>query len=301
MMSSRPSSGLIANCTLEPPVSTPISRRHAIDALRMIWYSLSVSVCAGATVIESPVCTPIGSRFSIEQMMMQLSLLVAHHLHLELFPAEHRFLDQHLAGRARVEPALHHGAELFLVVRDAAASTAQRERRTDDGRKTHHGLHLQRLFEAVRDRRARARQPDLRHRRLELFAVLGLVDRFLLRAYHFDAVFLEHAVSREIERAIQCRLPAHRRQQRVRPLDRDHLLDHLPGDGLDVGRVRHVGIGHDRRRVRIDEDHAIALLAQRLARLRAGVIEFARLADDDRAGADDQDALDVGAFGHEIL
>ena len=40
----------------------------------MIWYSLSVSVCAGATVIESPVCTPIGSRFSMEQTMMQLSL-----------------------------------------------------------------------------------------------------------------------------------------------------------------------------------------------------------------------------------
>ena len=39
----------------------------------MIWYSLSVSVRAGATVIESPVCTPIGSIFSIEQMMMQLS------------------------------------------------------------------------------------------------------------------------------------------------------------------------------------------------------------------------------------
>ena len=40
----------------------------------MIWYSLSVSVCAGATVIESPVWTPIGSRFSIEHTMMQLSL-----------------------------------------------------------------------------------------------------------------------------------------------------------------------------------------------------------------------------------
>jgi hypothetical protein len=69
----RPSTGLIANCTFEPPVSTPISRSTAIEASRMIWYSLSVSVCAGATVIESPVCTPIGSRFSIEQMMMQLS------------------------------------------------------------------------------------------------------------------------------------------------------------------------------------------------------------------------------------
>ena len=40
----------------------------------MRWYSLSVSVRAGATVMESPVCTPIGSKFSIEQMMMQLSL-----------------------------------------------------------------------------------------------------------------------------------------------------------------------------------------------------------------------------------
>ena len=69
----RPSSGLSANCTFEPPVSTPISRNTAIEASRMIWYSLSVSVCAGATVIESPVCTPIGSKFSMEQTMMQLS------------------------------------------------------------------------------------------------------------------------------------------------------------------------------------------------------------------------------------
>ncbi len=73
MIISRPSRGLTANCTFEPPVSTPISRSTAIEALRMIWYSLSVSVSAGATVMESPVWTPIGSTFSIEQMMMQLS------------------------------------------------------------------------------------------------------------------------------------------------------------------------------------------------------------------------------------
>jgi hypothetical protein len=75
MTTMRPSFGLIENCTLEPPVSTPISRSTASEALRMIWYSLSVSVWAGATVMESPVCTPMGSRFSIEQMMMQLSAL----------------------------------------------------------------------------------------------------------------------------------------------------------------------------------------------------------------------------------
>ncbi len=48
-----PFSGLIANCTLEPPVSTPISRRMAMDASRIIWYSRSVRVWAGATVIEN--------------------------------------------------------------------------------------------------------------------------------------------------------------------------------------------------------------------------------------------------------
>ena len=52
--------------------------------------------------------------------------------------------------------------------------------------------------------------------------------------------------------------------------------------------------------LRVDQDDPVALLAQRLARLRAGVVELARLADDDRAGADDQDALDVGALWHGI-
>ena len=67
--------GFTANWTFDPPVSTPISRKHAIDAFLITWYSLSVSVKAGATVIESPVWIPIGSRFSIEHTIMQLSFL----------------------------------------------------------------------------------------------------------------------------------------------------------------------------------------------------------------------------------
>src|SRR5580704_3252991 len=70
----RPFSGLIANWMFDPPVSTPISRITASAASRMIWYSLSERVIAGAMVIESPVWTPIGSKFSIEQMMTALSL-----------------------------------------------------------------------------------------------------------------------------------------------------------------------------------------------------------------------------------
>ena len=69
----RPSAGLTANWMLQPPVSTPTSRMIAMPMSRSRWYSRSVRVSAGATVIESPVCTPIGSRFSIEQTTTTLS------------------------------------------------------------------------------------------------------------------------------------------------------------------------------------------------------------------------------------
>ena len=73
MTTMRPSAGLTPNCTFDPPVSTPISRRQAMEASRIRWYSRSVKVRAGATVTLSPVCTPIASTFSMEQTMMQLS------------------------------------------------------------------------------------------------------------------------------------------------------------------------------------------------------------------------------------
>ena len=72
-ISRRPVAGSTANWTLEPPVSTPTRRRQAKASSRMAWYSTSVRVWAGATVIESPVWTPIGSRFSMEHTTTQLS------------------------------------------------------------------------------------------------------------------------------------------------------------------------------------------------------------------------------------
>ena len=73
MTTSRPVFGSRANWQFEPPHSTPISRMIVSEAFRSSWYSRSVSVWAGATVIESPVCTPIGSMFSMAQMITTLS------------------------------------------------------------------------------------------------------------------------------------------------------------------------------------------------------------------------------------
>ena len=116
-------------------MSTPISRRIAIDALRISWYSLSVSVCAGATVIESPVWMPIGSRFSIEQTMMQLSALSRTTSISNSFqPISDSSISSSLRRR-QVDAALADLLELLRVVGDAAAGAAEREARADHHRK----------------------------------------------------------------------------------------------------------------------------------------------------------------------
>ena len=80
----------------------------------------------------------------------------------------------------------------------------------------------------------------------------------------------------------------------------DDLRDGCDVERLDVGRVRHGGVGHDGGRVGVDEDDLVAELSEGLARLRSGVVELAGLADDDRAGTDDQDLVDVGALRHSV-
>ena len=80
-----------------------------------------------------------------------------------------------------------------------------------------------------------------------------------------------------------------RRQQTIRAFARDDSFHHIHGQRLDIHNVCNILVGHDGRRIGVDEDGGDALLAERLARLRAGVVKLRRLPDDDRAGADDED------------
>ena len=148
--------------------------------------------------------------------------------------------------------------------------------------------------------RARRRQADPGHRLAEQLAVFRLVDGVGGGADHLDVEFLQHAHLAQRQRAVERGLPAHGRQQRVGPFLLDDLGDDLRRDRLDIGGVGEIGIGHDRRRIGVDQHDPVALVLERLAGLRAGIVELAGLADDDRAGADDQDRFDVGSFGHRL-
>ncbi len=226
--------------------------------------------------------------------------LVADDLELELAPALDRLLDQHLRDRALVEPAQDDRVELLGRAREAAAVAAERERRADrDGQAELAVERGARLLGRAHDHRLRHAQADRGHRLAERLAVLGGVDRVRRGADQLDPELLEHAGSLELHREVERGLAAQRRQQRVGPLLAQHGGHALEVERLEVGRVGPVRVGHDRRRVGVDQDRAIALLAQHLERLHAGVVELAGLADHDRPGPDDRDRLEIVAPRHQ--
>ena len=228
--------------------------------------------------------------------------VVTHHLELVLLPAVHRFLDEDLADRARLEPVGRHALELLGRGGDSGSTSAEDVRRPDDRRQSDVGDDDAGLLDRVSGARPQTVESDADHRLLELLAVLGGGDRLGIGTDHLGrARHADQAPFEELHGDVQAGLAAERRQDGVGTLTVDDRRDDLPRERLDVRRVGEVGVGHDRRRVRVGEDDPIALLAQHAAGLGAGVVELAGLADDDRAGSDDQDRVDVGALGHQRL
>ncbi len=227
-------------------------------------------------------------------------VVVAHHLELELAPAEHRLLDQDLVDRAGGEALGDDLAQLGLGLPHATTLAAHGEGRPDDRRQADAAVGQRRLdlAEALDRDRPRDAQARLVHRLAELLAVLGAADRGGVGADQLDPEALQRAVLVQRHRQVERGLAAEGRQQRIGALLFDDLGHRAGQQRLDVGGGGELGVGHDRRRVGVDEDDLVALLEQDLAGLHAGVVELGRLADHDRAGADQQDLLDVGALRH---
>ena len=219
---------------------------------------------------------------------------VADHLELELVPAPDRLLDEHLADRALGEAALDLAVERVEILGEAAAVPAERERRAHDGRDRRQGE----IVDRFDDHGVRHLEAAALHRVAEELPILGPLDHVDARAEQLDPELLEHAGGRELDREVERRLAAERRQEAVGPLAAEDVGDPLEVERLDVRPVGEPGVGHDRRRVRVDDDRAVAVLPQHLERLAAGVVELAGLTDHDRPGADHADRLEIAPSGH---
>ena len=221
---------------------------------------------------------------------------VAHHLVLDLLPADEALLDHHLADRAGPQPGPDPLAVGLLGLDDAAAGPAEGERRADDrgqpdrrerlvgGRRA--GLGGLALDDEARG--VRLLQPI--EQVAERLAVLGHPDRLERGAEELDRVAFEDAGFGHGGGQVQGRLATEPGEQALGLLLGDHRLDRLDRQRFEVDRVGHGRVGHDRGRVAVDQDRPDALGPERAAGLGPGVVELGGLADDDRPGAEDQDA-----------
>ena len=224
--------------------------------------------------------------------------LIAHDFHLVFFPADDAFFHKHLASGRKLQTLRHNLAQLLLVVGDAAARAAEREARAKHAGVAHLAGKFDSVFNRIRIAAARAFQTNFFHGLGEQLAVFAALNSRQIAANHFDAISIEHARFRQLNGRIQARLAAKGRQQGVGVFFSDNALDELSGNGLHIGAVGQAGVSHDGSGVRIHEHHFVAVFLEHLARLSARVVELARLANNDGARANNENAFDVGTFGH---
>jgi len=228
---------------------------------------------------------------------------VAHHLVLQFDPARDGLGDEDFAVPREAETLTDALEEFVHLVDDARPRPAERVgRASDDGQTTDF---VDRGLDAVTERvfvdtahflafverdgdGAGDRLPDLLHALAEEVAVLGRVDGVERRPHDIHVVCFQDAFLGEFGGDVQAGLAAEAGDHAVRLFLPDDLCDGLGRDGFDVHPVGHLGVGHDRRGVRVDEDDSRTLLLQGSAGLRAGVVELGGLADLNRAASDQQ-------------
>src|SRR5581483_9300220 len=199
--------------------------------------------------------------------------------------------------------------ELFAVVGDAAAAAAEGERRTQNEWEPELAAEFKTVFEIVYEGGAWDVEANLRHRVFEEEAVFGLLDGAELGADEDDVVLVEDAAVGEIDGEVEGSLAADGGQYGELAglalhhfrLDANDFFEIVRGERLDIGAVGHLGVGHDGGRVRVGEHDFVAFGLECFAGLRTGVVEFGGLADDDRAGADDEDLGDVVTTRHLLV
>ena len=182
-----------------------------------------------------------------------------------------------------------------------AAAAAESARCPDNHRKIKPLLDAHGVAHAARVSAARKIQTGLSHRLFKKIPIFRLLDRLQFGADHLDAVALENPALRQVDGKVERRLPAKSWQQHIGAFLLNNLLNNIRRNGLDVGSVGEIRVGHDGCGIRIDQDNSITLFLECFQCLGAGIIEFAGLADNDWPGTDEQNGFDVSAFGHGML
>ena len=178
--------------------------------------------------------------------------------------------------------------QLCFVCRNTASGTAQRKGRPHDNRITHAVRKIYRRVHIVCNDRWNNRLTDLLHGFFKNQTILRFVDCFRIRPQQADIMALKESFFRKLHGKRQPSLPAQCGKQAVRLFFFNNPFNCIKRQWLNVNLICHCGIRHNGCRVRVHKHDLQAFLLECAAGLCSRIIEFNGLADDNRAGADNQ-------------
>ncbi len=134
--------------------------------------------------------------------------------------------------------------------------------------------HFPGFSHAIGDSAARALQADGFNCLEKLVTIFSSMDNIPCCANHLHAKPIQNAIIKQLTGAVQSCLAAERRQEGIDLVAPtmfffNDLGDSVCSDRLDIGPVSHLRIGHDRRRIRVDQDDLKTFLPQRFTCLSA--------------------------------
>ena len=223
---------------------------------------------------------------------------IPHDLILDFLVALDALLNQHLVDRGEHQGIFHDFPELFLIVGKAAAGAAQSK-----GGAQNHGIadflgSLQAFVHGAGNLRGEHRLAQALTQLLEQFPILGLLDASAGSAQQLRPAFPENALLFQLHGKVQTGLTADAGYNGIRPFVPDDSSDIFQGQRLHIDLIRNGRVGHNGGRVGVAQNHLVALFFQCQAGLSACVVKFRGLADDNGAGADDQNFMNVCPLRH---
>ena len=225
---------------------------------------------------------------------------VPDHLVLDLLIAPHTLLHEDLAHRRKFESRCQELFKFSLVVREASAGAAERERRPENHRVADLLRRLPPLGERMHHDRGQHGLPQSYAEIPEFLPVLRHLDAGRIRTQKLAAALFEDSLLLQLHSQVETGLTPDSRQDRVRPLGSDNTRDEFQRQRLHVDPVGDRPVRHDRSGVRVAQNDLIPFLSERQAGLGPRIVKLRRLSDDNGAGADHQYFLYIGSSGHII-
>ena len=192
-------------------------------------------------------------------------------------------------------------SKFFDIVRGASACAAQGIGWADDSWKADFSSDGECFFEGVGESAFGEVEANFAHGFLKGFAVFRFFNGVWFCADHFDIEFFECSLFVQGHGGIEARLPTQCWEEGIWAFFFDDRSAYFRCDGLEVCLICHFGVGHDGGGIAVDQHDFVSLFFEGFAGLRAGVVKFTGLSDDNGTRADEHYFFEVGSFGHKEL